>query len=636
MLQGSNHSANYQSDREAGTYKGKGVHPGSCPFQPSAQRPANRASMRPTSPFVTVHEGRKRFRQLESALAPANHPPHAAVCASGLFDLLCDELVSQLMHDLAALPSDACGCLDIRSNVLSSARSLSSLLLTCRRMVCIYGSTARQLKREMAARAATQIMPGSIIRTTPYPFTEQVERENVSRDQLSSLKEGMTKLAVHCAGPCCEPARLELNGRQKKIYPATRQSCTTSASLNGDYAFVAYRSRNAVPSKLRGARRFEAGVQRRTEWLARLERPGMGKDSVREVNRVELDTGGHSAPQSMRASQCGTMVAVIRSVHTASLDPLVPHACVSVWDTRESVIRGGVLPPDEAMGVGAINAQDAWWTSGEDGVRLTVLWSTAYLHPIGTVVGANSDTCCYFFSQHSLSDGSWDLVMYTGPFSGKAQTASPSADGSRVAVLVRKPKVGNGPASFSSRSTIFHDVHTEALFEINHRDAIGLGRGVAPLHPHDVATCPSAVGLSPSGDCLVAVHRRYFSVVAEVLICTAPSSFVSVQAIDLTHWISVGRSETSAIDAANTLKLPYSIVFSPCGRFAAIVDQRPMFGMAVMNHSMVVLDLSMRHERRGIRALPLGTVEDVAPRSVEWTPAGFWLQPRHGSLFVTA
>jgi hypothetical protein len=527
-------------------------------------------------------------------------------------------------------------CLDVHKRVLETGRHLRSLLLSCRRMVSVYATTALLLKREMVARSATQITPSPRMLKDDYPFTQQLQRENCSRDQLTSLKDGMSKLAVHCAGPCCDAARSEINARCRRIYTGVRQSTTCSASASGDHVFVAYRSRNPVPSKLRGVRRFEAGVQRRSEWLARLERPGLSKGCVYETSRVELDTGEHSAPQSMRASQCGRLVAMVRSVHTTILDPLLPHASVSVWNCDEKVIRGGVLPPDEALGVGAINAQDAWWTLGDDGLRLAVLWSTAYVHPIGTVVGANSDTCCYFFSQHSFCDGSWDLIMYSGPFAGKAQTASPSIDGSRVAVLVRKPKVGNGPASFSSRATIFHDICTESLVEITHRDGIGLGRGVAPLHPHDVATCPSAVGLSPSGDCLVAVHRRYFSVVAEVLLYTSPTSFVSVQTIDLTHWISVGRSETSAIDAANTLKLPYNIVFSPCGRFAAIVDQRPMFGLSVVNHSMVVLDLSMRHERRGIRALPLGSVEDVAPRSVEWTPAGLWLQPRHGSLFVTA
>ena len=564
----------------------------------------------------------------------------------GLFDLLCDEVVSEIMHRVVELPSDSSGCLEIRSVVLTTARSLRSLLLTCRRMVSVYGSTAHNLKREMAARAATQIIPSASMFATPYAFTRQVELETVSRDQLTSLKEGMTKLAVHCAGPCCEAARSEFNARRKRIYPAVRQVSTMSSSANGDYLFVAYRSRNAVPSKLRGARRSETSVQRRKEWVARLERPGIRKDCVQETNRIQLDTAEHSAPQSMRVSQCGNLVAMIRSVHTTSLDPGVPHASVSVWNATEGALRCALFPPDEAMGVGAINAQDAWWTSGESGEsgesgpRLTVLWSTAYLHPIGTVVGSNSNTCCYFFSQHSFADSCWELLMYTGPFSGKAQTASPSADGSRVAVLVRKPKVGNGPASFSSRATMFHNVHKDAFVEITHRDGIGLGHGMALLqpllHPHDVATCPSAVGLSPAGDCLVAVHRRYFSVIAEVLLCTAPSSFVSVQTIDLTHWLSVGRSETSTVEAAGTLKLPYSIVFSPCSRFAAIVDQRSMFGMHVLNHAMVVLDLNMRHERRGVRALPLGSVEDVAPRAVEWTPAGLWLQPRHGALFVAA
>ena len=601
------------------------------------------SGLRPSSPFLTIHEGRKRFKRLETRsevvdLARA-HPQNG----SGAFDVLCDEVVVELMYLLVQLPCYESQCLNVRYQVLLTARHLRSFVLTCRRMVSIYETTACLLKLEMAARCATQITPNVRDMSTLHPFTAQLHRENRSRDQLTSLKDGMTQMAVHCAGPCCDGARSEMNSRRKRIYTGVRQSATCSANVSGDYCFVSYRSRNAVPSKLRGSRRLEGGVQRRTEWLARLERPGLGKgkDCVRETHRVELDVSEYSAPQSMRASQCGRFVAMIRSVHTSSLDAMSPHATVFVWDSQKGFICSGITPPDEAFGSGAINAQDAWWeggAGGEDGaggeVCLTVLWSTAYVHPIGTVVGANSDTCCYFFSQHAFADGSWDLTLYSGPFAGKAQTASPSADGSRVAVLVRKPRVGNGPASLSYRATMFHAVHEEKRVEITHRDGIGVGRGVVPIHPHDASTCPSAVGLSPLGDCIVAIHRRYFSVIAEVLICTTPSSFVSVQTIDLTHWISVGRSETDAVGEANSLKLPYNIVFSPCGRFAAIIDQRVMFGLSVTNHSMVVLDLGLRHERRGVRALPLGGVEDVAPRSVEWSAAGMWLQPRHGALFV--
>ena len=40
------------------------------------------------------------------------------------------------------------------------------------------------------------------------------------------------------------------------------------------------------------------------------------------------------------------------------------------------------------------------------------------------------------------------------------------------------------------------------------------------------------------------------------------------------------------------------------------------------------------HDCRGVRALPLAPAEDVAPRSLEWTEAGLWLQPKYGCVFL--
>ena len=165
---------------------------------------------------------------------------------------------------------------------------------------------------------------------------------------------------------------------------------------------------------------------------------------------------------------------------------------------------------------------------------------------------------------------------------------------------------------------------------------------MAAAHPADVAVCPSAVALSPSGDCVVAIHRRALSVLVEVLIRTAPEVFVSVQTIDVTHWTSRGGGEPTLWDAegshatANSLKLPYNITFSPCGRFAAILDQRPLFGLSITNHALVVLDMAYRHERRGVRACALAPVEDMAPRSIDWTSKGLWIQARYGALFLSA
>jgi hypothetical protein len=270
---------------------------------------------------------------------------------------------------------------------------------------------------------------------------------------------------------------------------------------------------------------------------------------------------------------------------------------------------------------------------------------------MGSVVGANADNACYFIALYNVLEdvdlGEHDVLedvdSYVGPFYGKAQTASPRSNGQEVAVLVRKAPMGNG---ISQRCTKFHSVCSEYFTEINHTGAVASGRSQetstinVPVHPHDLATCPSAVALSPAGDCIVAIHRRYLTVLAEVLIRTAPTVFVSVQTIDITHWTTIGRGEPNVFDdststeVANALRLPYSISFSPCGRFAAVVDRRPLFGLSITNYALVVLDMCHRLERRGVRALPLAPVEDVAPRTLEWTSQGLWIQPRFGGLLL--
>ena len=258
---------------------------------------------------------------------------------------------------------------------------------------------------------------------------------------------------------------------------------------------------------------------------------------------------------------------------------------------------------------------------------------------MGSVVGANADNACYFIAVYSKAD--YELHEYSGPFDGKAQTASPAASGKEVAVLVRKAPMGNGPGSLATRCTILHDVYSETATEITHTSTISTGHGLAPPHPLDLASCPSAVSLSPSADCIIAIHRRALTVLVEVLIRTAPQVFVSVQTIDVTHWISLGVGEPTIwdsdahTDTAHALKLPYKISFSPCGRFAALVDQRPLFGLSISNYALVVLDMAYRHERRGVRACALAPVEDVAPRSIDWTEQGLWVQARYGALFLS-
>ena len=577
--------------------------------------------------------------------------------ASGQLDALEDDIVLRIMHLLVEIPDGCFGQgLQLHQEVCQGAANLSCLVASCRRMVTILTTSGKLLEQEMLARGATHIPPSPLqLSTSEYPFTHQVRLESRSADQLKFLRSAIGGMAVHCAGPCCKAARTSVNAQLRNsqdsragyVAAATDRSTVVSASVNGQYAFVASRKR-VHKSDRRHSPSLGASLRGHKEVLLRM---GFKKiqSSTREahtrvecvqLNSLELrDDAEFGAPQSMRSSQDGACVAVIRAVHSSAVNEHVPHSAVHLWHPTSKEFLHLQNDLAEAQQLGAINAQDAWWLDEEESrKRLVVLWSTAYVHPMGTVVGANADNACYFIAVYH-SD--LTLESYTGPFHGKAQTASPDAKGSHVAVLVRKSPLGNGPMSLPTRCTKVHDIFEETAVEIDHTEAIRTGNPwPLPPHPHDLVHCPSAVALSPRGDCIVAIHRRYATVILEVLIRTAAQVFVSVQSMDVTHWTAIGINEPSVFDSpgsvstAASLKLPYRIVFSPCGRFAAIADQRPLFGLSITNHALLVLDMALRHERRGVRALPLAPVEDVAPRSLEWTDAGMWLQPKFGTLLL--
>ena len=604
------------------------------------------SAARANSPSVWRMDRRKRFRRMEQGCASGGGVEPVAGDLAGLFDTIDDEVVVEIMHRLVALPIGLHPGLGVHEAVMHGARDLRSLLLTCRRMQFALAHTGAALRKEMAARAATQIAPSpETLSDTRFPFTLQVRDETRSAEQLRNLREGIDGMAMHCAGPCCQRSRREFNRKTQRLWAVNRRSTIVAPSADGASAFVCSRWRNEVSTaKQRLHNRSGAdGLPGHTEYVARMS---VDKgDCVEEACLTLNDLDQYSAPQSMRTSHCGRSAALVRAVHASHADENIPHSVVCVMDAdddNEPTLSEIIEPPVEAEEIGAINAQDAWWVhdpeyAGED--WLAVLWSTAYVHPMGSVVGANADNACYFIAVYSKAG--YELHEYSGPFDGKAQTASPAASGKEVAVLVRKAPMGNAPGILATRCTMLHHVYSETATEITHTSTIATGRGLAPPHPLDLASCPSAVALSPSGDCMIAIHRRALTVLVEVLIRTAPQVFVSVQTIDVTHWISLGSLEPTIWDSevhastAHALKLPYKISFSPCGRFAALVDQRPLFGLSISNYALVVLDMAYRHERRGVRACALAPVEDMAPRSIDWTQKGLWVQARYGALFLS-
>lgn len=579
-----------------------------------------------------------------ASLASRGSEPEPMMLAAGTLGLLPEDVLLLIMHKIARLSSSlSCSGLELRTAILEGARVLRALHLSCRFAHAVLVGAGAALREEMQARASTHIAPALSL-DERFPFSKQVEHEQRSSRQLGAFQDALLSMSVHCAGPCCTKAHAEFarTGGHRRITAAVRRSTVIACPATGECAFVASRQRvEGLRARNRMNRSPLPDGRMTSEWVLRVSRHG-GK----ELNALQLvDLGQFSPAHSMRASQCGTATTLVRSVYASHVDDTMPHSVVLVWDTERApaALSDLLEPPQEAEDLGAINAQDAWWV-GNDASRLAVLWSTGYVHPIGSVVGANANSACYFVAVYTPSGTGYAVDTYTGPFQGKAQTASPTHDGRDVAVLVRKRPMGAGPGSLATatRATMLHNVYAETAVEVAHSSAISYGRGaLVPPHPHDLARCPSAVALSPSGDCVVAVHKRALTVILEVLVRTAPSVFVSVQRIDISHWTSLGNGEPSVFDdtddngaAASALKLPYALTFSPCGRFIAVVDQRPLFGLTVTNHAIVILDMSRRHDRRGVRALPLAPAEDVAPRSLEWTTAGLWLQPKFGCVFL--
>ena len=83
-----------------------------------------------------------------------------------------------------------------------------------------------------------------------------------------------------------------------------------------------------------------------------------------------------------------------------------------------------------------------------------------------------------------------------------------------------------------------------------------------------------------------------------------------------------------------SVKRPYSITFSPCGRFAVVVDQRPFWGIPQVRYGLVVLDMLKRNSRLGIRAVPLAPIAEMATRSLSWVKTGMCVQPSYGAVML--
>ena len=619
-------------------------------------------------------EKRKRFRQLtrDSPRLPFRGDPRrvdGTTMASGRFDLVDDEVVATLFQHLAALPPGPRTGLALRDAIRGTVVAAAAFAGSCRRMNTVLCTIAVGVRKELVARATTQIVPrglsvGQGADFGALPFTRQVEDETRSSDQLALLRVAVDGLATHCGMAHCRSYRKSLNRDLKRgalgpprpsvvVAAYGEKTHTLTATPVGSHAFAAVRRAVPVCIDVNDAPRTrctEDVLVRKTVGAPGVLAPGGVEELSVSLDACHGETGApYGVVEHMAADSSGEWVAFVRSVlETDELD--TPFAELALWRAGEPTTSKRVHPPGAALAVGAVNPQAIWWMRHPADTRddfpvdaLVVLWSTCYVHEMGGTVGQTSSEWHYVIAtydvinEHAAGRAAW-LEDASGVFDGKALVVSPRTDGLEVAVLAHTRSPTTRDEGGAGRETFLHAVGNERRSAVVHSPNVGDGAREDAALAHVVA-----VGFAPSGDALVAVHRHPDGVCLEVLVRTAEEVFVSAHVLDVTHHVWGGSPEASvfdddpeAIGLVGGLRVPFSIVFSPCGRFAALVDQRPKWHLRITNHALVVVDMAMRHVSRGVRALPLASVDDVAPRALHWTQSGIWITARHGALVLWA
>ena len=123
---------------------------------------------------------------------------------------------------------------------------------------------------------------------------------------------------------------------------------------------------------------------------------------------------------------------------------------------------------------------------------------------------------------------------------------------------------------------------------------------------------------------MVAVHKPARDITVTVHVVNDAGSFSPVQRADVTPYLALHATGSST----DLVKRSLCVEFSPCSRFAAIVDGRPAFGKMAENHGVVVLDMALRQdESLSLRPYPMFATADQCPRGFQWTRRGIWLLP---------
>ena len=566
---------------------------------------------------MRVVEGRKASKVGDSILMDT----------CGTFDAIADDVIVKIIECLMDIESSGWiwmgDCSGYMTKSDATRANTFNFSFTCKRMHRILNNVATRHRAEILARGSTSIMPRNTSSLTP--FTEQMCAELTSCDQLVMLRAACKQMACHCAKKCCyryqkcfnkdlqhgnvfplpTSPRLRPRHTDFKLLPIFESCSLLAPSLFGNVAFAYIRERAGRSSPM-----GESRGNRFVDTIVKVVREG-GEFAIGD--RVEVAFDDMSSPLTMRAAHDGGAVLFICALHDTGVSSNDSGNLSGLWfwDTKQ--------PPQRVSLEGRCeNPQDAWFVDNEsgEGHKFTVACSTGFFHSSGHEVSANggqSDTVSlhsYCFQTYCVDDGNIDHEETTCEYEGNLLVScSPTESGRRVVALSKVPGI-------IRRSMIVHDIDYERVQQL----------------PSNVKHTKGALcaAISHTGDCVASLHKTKDSIVLEIAVTLSPygySVYTPVQKLDVTHYLELPTNPTEGAFVTDLVKATYDLVFSPCNRFVAVVDRRPLFGEPALNHGVVTIDLSLRMRLNGLRQHPLFATTDQAPRSFHWTRTGIWLLP---------
>jgi len=461
--------------------------------------------------------------------------------------------------------------------------------------------------------------------------------EQKSESQLRTINYIDRYVAFHCASRCCEAARGSVNRRLRKSGVVQNSHETVTPVCQ---------SARTVASAALALVCFVHSFRRKTRHV-----PGchviQRYSGTLMTHELELDAhDGIGEPIVMSSSHDGDALLYTTTVVCAQMidddedDDVEVHAML--WNPKVSAVPIRI----ESIHDSLLYPIAVWWRWAPHSTmrQPAVAFSTTWVDAKGLDQYKGDDVLdSERYSIETFEMWSDNFLSEMGDYTRFGRLISLEAatndTANRCVSLVRQMPTLREETVYVAR--VYSDCSPRHQpYQLQHNQ---IWKGLAnTTHRDGFDWGPSAVGISPSGDCIVCVHitgqvRGIHDVTAEVFDVVDGTKYVRVNSMSLTQWIGY--------DTCTVVKLRFKIGFSSCGRFVTICDQLARWGYQFSGYAMAVLDLSKRRMRRKITCHTLSRCESCVDymhlsntstpvRSLEWRAGAVWAMSFKGLLLI--